>query len=141
MNLGTAEAARLWEYLLRGGFLHADDFWSVDELQNFQSEMRKVFADRVMEQLPLDHEILNTFFDLDSCHANSKHQQRIAGGWRTGAHRGWEKIEAGEETQRHKGTEARRERRDEIVTTGVFFVPLCLCVSLSVSISHLFSAP
>ena len=66
MNLGQAEAQRLREYLLRGGFLHADDFWGLDEFQNFQLQMRKVFPDRVMEELPLDHEVFHTFFDLTS---------------------------------------------------------------------------
>lgn len=66
MNLGMPEAQRLREYLLRGGFMHADDFWGVDEFRNFQNQMRKVFPDRVMEELPLSHEIFHTFFDIDT---------------------------------------------------------------------------
>jgi hypothetical protein len=65
MNLGQVEAERLREYLLRGGFMHADDFWGVAEFQNFNLQMRRVFPDRVMEELPLDHEIFHTFFDID----------------------------------------------------------------------------
>jgi hypothetical protein len=66
MNLGTAEAGRLREYFLRGGFLHADDFWGVYEFQNFQREMLKVFPERQMVELPLNHEIFHTFFDINS---------------------------------------------------------------------------
>lgn len=66
MDLSTPEAARLREYLLRGGFLHADDFWGVYEFQNFQNQMRKVFPDRAMEELPLTHDIFHTFFDVDT---------------------------------------------------------------------------
>jgi hypothetical protein len=32
------------------------------------------------------------------------------------------------ETQRHKGPEAQRKRRTKSITSGVFFVPLGLCV-------------
>ena len=66
MNLPTAEAARLREYLLRGGFMHADDFWGLDEFRSFEFQMRKVFPDLVMEELPLNHEIFHTFFDIDT---------------------------------------------------------------------------
>ena len=66
MNLGMAEAERLREYLLRGGFMHADDFWGLYEFRNFQREMLKVFPDRQMEELPLNHEIFHTFYDVDT---------------------------------------------------------------------------
>jgi uncharacterized protein DUF4159 len=65
MNLSTQEAERLREYLLRGGFLHADDFWGLYEWSNFQRQMQKVFPDRPLVEVPLDHEIFHTFFDID----------------------------------------------------------------------------
>src|SRR5262245_35276051 len=65
MNLGIADAERLREYLLRGGFMHADDFWGLDEFQNFQRQMKKVFPDRSMEELPLTHDVFHTFYDVD----------------------------------------------------------------------------
>ena len=34
--LSDAEAVRLREYLLRGGFLHADDFWGIHQRANFE---------------------------------------------------------------------------------------------------------
>ena len=66
MFLSEEEAARLREYLLRGGFLHADDFWGLREKANFEEQMRKVFPERTMEPLPLNHEIFHTFFDVDA---------------------------------------------------------------------------
>ena len=35
------EAARLREYLLRGGFIHADDFWGLEEKANFEYQMKE----------------------------------------------------------------------------------------------------
>jgi hypothetical protein len=66
MYLSDREAARLREHLLRGGFLHADDFWGLRQLSNFTAQMRKVFPDRPLQQLPMNHEVFHTFFDIDS---------------------------------------------------------------------------
>jgi hypothetical protein len=66
MNLRQDQADRLREYLLRGGFLHVDDFWGVYESQNFVAQMRKVFPDRKIEPVPLTHEVFHTFFDVDT---------------------------------------------------------------------------
>ena len=63
--LSDAEAARLREYLSRGGFLHADDFWGIYQRANFERQMAKVFPDRKLEPVPLTHEIFHTFFDID----------------------------------------------------------------------------
>ena len=65
MELSSEEAARLREYLLRGGFWHCDDFWGVREWAQFAAQMKKVFPDRPIEELPLTHEIFHTFFDID----------------------------------------------------------------------------
>jgi hypothetical protein len=65
MELQQEQADRLREYLLRGGFLHCDDFWGLEQLRQFTGEIRKVFPDRAMEELPMTHEIFHTFFDID----------------------------------------------------------------------------
>jgi hypothetical protein len=65
MQLSAPEAERLREYLLRGGFLHADDFWGLYEWRNFQLQMEKVFPDRPIELVPLSHEIFHTFYDVN----------------------------------------------------------------------------
>jgi uncharacterized protein DUF4159 len=66
MLLSNQEAARLREYLLRGGFLHADDFWGIYQLRQFADQMSKVFPDRKLEPVPLSDEIFHTFFDIDT---------------------------------------------------------------------------
>lgn len=66
MDLTQPEALQLREYLLRGGFLHADDFWGRQERLNFEYQMSKVFPDRRLEVLPLSHPIFHTFFDIDT---------------------------------------------------------------------------
>jgi hypothetical protein len=65
MDLSTEEAERLREYLLRGGFLHIDDFWGLEERYNFEYQISKIFPDRKIEKLPLSHEVFHTFFDID----------------------------------------------------------------------------
>ena len=65
MYFNDQDAARLREYFLRGGFLHVDDFWGMRERMNFEEQMKKVFPDRPIERLPLNHEIFHTFFDID----------------------------------------------------------------------------
>src|SRR5262245_31631915 len=66
MVLSSREAARLREFLQRGGFLHVDDFWGLYQLQNFAEQMAKVFPDRKLQQLPFSEEIFHTFFDIDT---------------------------------------------------------------------------
>ncbi len=66
MILSPQEALRLREFLLRGGFLHADDFWGLYQLENFRRQMAKVFPERTLELIPLSHEIFHTFFDIDT---------------------------------------------------------------------------
>lgn len=59
---GEVEALR--RYLLGGGFLMVDDFWGEDEWDNFYQEIRRVFPDREAQELPLDHPIFHSVFDL-----------------------------------------------------------------------------
>jgi hypothetical protein len=65
MYFTKPEAARLREYLLRGGFLHLDDFWGLDQKANLEAELGKVFPEYPIQQLPLTHEVFHTFFDID----------------------------------------------------------------------------
>jgi hypothetical protein len=65
LDLTAEEAARLREYMYRGGFLHMDDFWGLGELNNFAYNVAQIFPDRKIERLPLTHEVFHTFFDVD----------------------------------------------------------------------------
>jgi hypothetical protein len=63
--LTDAHAARLREYLLRGGFLMVDDFWGTRQWQVFVESMNRVFPDRPIVDLNDDHELLHVLYDLD----------------------------------------------------------------------------
>lgn len=65
MELSEKDAALLREYLLRGGFLMMDDFWGEYEWRNVQTQMRKVFPEYTIQELPLDHPIFHCYFDID----------------------------------------------------------------------------
>jgi hypothetical protein len=65
MDLTKEEAAQLREYLLRGGFIHADDFWGLYEKENFEYQMKKVFPEYSFEVLSLSDVVFHTFFDID----------------------------------------------------------------------------
>ena len=58
------EAARLREYLLKGGFLWVDDFWGTYAWDVWVSQIRKVFQppDYPIIDLPADHPIYRTQF-------------------------------------------------------------------------------
>ena len=66
MYLTSEEAQMLREYLLRGGFLHIDDFWGLEQRGAVEEEMSKIFPDRQMGKLSLDHKVFHTFFDVDT---------------------------------------------------------------------------
>jgi Domain of unknown function (DUF4159) len=63
--LNDAEAARLREYLLRGGFLMVDDFWGSYEWSVFLDSMQRVFPDRPIVEIDESDEILHVLYDLD----------------------------------------------------------------------------
>lgn len=65
MRLSDSEAARLREYLLRGGFLVADDYHGEYEFESFRSEMQKVFPEYVAVDLPPTHPIFHCYYDID----------------------------------------------------------------------------
>ncbi len=57
-----AEVVRLREYLQRGGFLHADDNYGLDE--SFRREMKRVFPERELVDVPLSHPIYHAVYDF-----------------------------------------------------------------------------
>jgi hypothetical protein len=63
--LGDSEAAKLREYLLRGGFLMVDDFWGTYEWSVFLESMKRVFPDRPILEIEEGNELLHVLYDLD----------------------------------------------------------------------------
>ncbi len=62
VRLSDAEVARLREYLLRGGFLHADDNYGLDA--SFRREIARVFPDRPLVEVPLSHPVYHAVYDF-----------------------------------------------------------------------------
>jgi len=58
------EVMILRRYLLNGGFLMVDDFWGDYQWDNLASELKRVFPDREMFDLPRVHPIFHCVFDL-----------------------------------------------------------------------------
>jgi hypothetical protein len=59
-----AEAKRLREYLLKGGFLMVDDFHGTADWDRFMAGMRMVFPDRPIEDLNDNDEIFHVLYDI-----------------------------------------------------------------------------
>lgn len=64
MQLEEAEVLGLRRYLLNGGFLMADDFWGPREWENFEREMARVLPGTSFVELPMEHSLFHTVFDL-----------------------------------------------------------------------------
>ena len=58
----SAEAERLRWYLVHGGFLFADDNYGLDE--SFRREIRRVFPEAELVELPFDHEIYHNVYEF-----------------------------------------------------------------------------
>lgn len=56
------EVIILRNYFAGGGFLHADDNYGMDS--SFRREMKKVFPDSPLIELPFDHPIYNSFYNF-----------------------------------------------------------------------------
>jgi hypothetical protein len=62
------EVPILRRYLLNGGFLMVDDFWGEAEWENFAREIKRVFPERDIVDLELDHPIFHCVFDIKEKH-------------------------------------------------------------------------
>ena len=63
--LDDHQAARLREYLLRGGFLMTDDFHGSREWAGFVESMQRVFPDRPIVEIADTDEVLHVLYDVD----------------------------------------------------------------------------
>lgn len=64
-NFAPDEVDALREFALRGGFVMLDDFWGEAHYQDFLIEIAKIFPDRELVRLDLDHEIFGIFYDIE----------------------------------------------------------------------------
>lgn len=80
MDLTPLEAERLRDYLLAGGFLVVDDFWGTLEWNSFAREMEKVFPDRKIVDVPAEHALFHSYYDIDEVVQVPNMGQAITGG-------------------------------------------------------------
>jgi hypothetical protein len=66
MSLHDDERKALQSYLLRGGFMVADDCWGDEAWQHFVHEMQQVLPpeDYPIVEIPLTHEVFHIVFDI-----------------------------------------------------------------------------
>jgi hypothetical protein len=65
-ELTDAQAAKLRDYILRGGFFMCDDFHGEQEWEIFEASMKRVFPDRPISDIPDSDAIFHTLYDLES---------------------------------------------------------------------------
>ena len=64
ISFSDTEGQLLRNFLVTGGFLHADDNYGMDK--SFRREMRKVFPDKDWVELPITHPIFNFYFKFNN---------------------------------------------------------------------------
>ena len=64
IKLSEIEVKRLREYLTRGGFLHVDDNYGLDD--SFRREITRVFPDRPLVDVPHTHPIYHLVYDFEN---------------------------------------------------------------------------
>jgi hypothetical protein len=68
------EAKHLREWMLRGGFLWADDNYGMD--RSFRRELKKIFPDRALVELPNEHPIYRSFYTLPGLPKIHEHDKK-----------------------------------------------------------------
>ena len=84
LKLTESDVKTLREFLLRGGTATFDDFHGPFEWEHFAGEIKKVFPDREIVEIPKDHPVFSVFYKIDG-------YPQIAGLGSFMAGRSWEK--------------------------------------------------
>jgi len=66
LKMKDSDVATLREFLLRGGTATFDDFHGPYEWANLEHEMKRVFPDREIVEVPKDHPVFSCFYKIDS---------------------------------------------------------------------------
>jgi hypothetical protein len=80
MGLSPAEVQGLRDYLLAGGFLFVDDFWGTNQWWTFEREIRRVLPEFEIVQIPMDHPVFSTFYEIEEIIQVPVVDQGIRGG-------------------------------------------------------------
>ena len=79
-NLDDEMVTKLRDYLERGGFLFADSFFGSQQWEGFVEGMSRVFPDRDIVDLPNDHPLFHTVYDLSNRKQVPNMNNLLAGG-------------------------------------------------------------
>ena len=84
LKMTDGDVANLREFLLRGGTATFDDFHGPFEWQNLEKELKRVFPDRTIVEVPKEHPVFSCFYKIDT-------YPQVAGLGSFLAGRSWEK--------------------------------------------------
>lgn len=62
ITFSQSEAGRLRTYMENGGFIYVDDDYGLDKA--FRRELKKIFPDKELVELPFDYELYKCFYDF-----------------------------------------------------------------------------
>jgi hypothetical protein len=65
VTFSQAEIEGLREYLLKGGFLWADDLWGNEANRYFEREMHRIFPDRSFEEITPEHRLFSVLYEVN----------------------------------------------------------------------------
>ncbi len=65
VGLSDPEVEELREYLLKGGFLWADDFWGGPAWTHWSGQLRRILPDFEVEELPMDHPLFSIVYQVE----------------------------------------------------------------------------
>ncbi len=65
LQFNPLEVERMREYLLKGGFLWVDDFWGTAAWEYWSSEIHRVLPEFPIFDIPPEHPIRHTLYNLD----------------------------------------------------------------------------
>jgi hypothetical protein len=92
-NLSQAQAAKIREHLLRGGFMLCDSYFGTQEWNGFMEGMRMIFPDRPVTEIPDNDPIFHTVYDLS--------QRYQVGNFRSMLRNGYARPYRGDGSQPH----------------------------------------
>lgn len=83
MYLSEPEVRGLRSYLEAGGFMMMDDFWGVRETANVEYQLAQVLPGRPIVEIPLDHPIFHSVYDIKEIRQvpNVRNGQAVGAGY------------------------------------------------------------
>jgi hypothetical protein len=89
LKMLDSDVATLREFLLRGGSAMIDDTHGPADWDNIAREMKRVFPDRDIVEVPKDHPVFSSFYKIDS-YPQVAGRPMIFINWNTDMGDGWE---------------------------------------------------